>query len=210
MSSLAWEWLGRRAHAPVWFAQRARRQAILSGDAAEVIWLVEHPPTVTVGRRPAVGTPTAAELAARGLDYSRTERGGLATWHGPGQLVAYPVVDLGARRLGVRRFVALLEDVIIEWLATLGVLAGRRAGAPGVWAGGDKIAAVGIHIRRGVSIHGLAVNITPDLSAFDNIVPCGITDAGVTSVAAMGGTVMVLPEAAAQLGFLLARRLQSH
>jgi len=112
----------------------------------------------------------------------RTERGGLATWHGPGQLVGYLIVDSGRRRLGVKRTVRGVEEALIVWLRGIGILASRRPEYPGVWVGGDKVAAVGMHFRRGISMHGFALNLCPDLSGYDGIVPCGIVDGGVTSV----------------------------
>jgi len=168
-------------------AQLARRDQIIDRHAPEVLWLLEHDPVVTVGRRPAPGTPDAATLAGHGVDLHHTERGGLATWHGPGQLVLYALVDLVARGLGVRGLVAALEDGVIATLAGLGLPATRRCGFPGVWAEGDKVCAVGLHIRRGVAMHGLALNLTPDLGGYQLIVPCGITDAHPTSVARLLG-----------------------
>lgn len=208
--SLRWAWRGRIAHEVCAAEQRDRRQAILDGAADEVVWLVEHPPTVTVGRRPAPGTPSPEDLAARGIAYSRIERGGLATYHGPGQLIAYPLVRLPERGFTVRAYIHRLEAVVIEWLATLGVHAGRREGAPGVWVSGAKIGALGVHIRRGVSMHGLAVNLTTELSPFGLITPCGLRDAGVTSVAQLGRPVPSMEAAAENLGSMLAGALASH
>ncbi len=162
--------------------QRARRDAILDGSSPEVIWLLEHPPTITTGRRLAEGTPAPAVLAERGFAFHQTERGGLATYHGPGQLVVYPLVSLAQRGLGVRVFVNLLEQVVIDWLSELGIQACRRADFPGVWVGNEKICALGLHVKRGVTMHGLALNLCPDFRGFAQIVPCGIADGGVTSV----------------------------
>ena len=208
--TLVWDWRGRMGHAACADAQRSRRDAVIAGDASEVVWLVEHPATITVGRRPAPGTPTVEELAAVGVAYSRTERGGLATYHGPGQLVAYPIVSLPDRGFTVRAYVHRLEQVLIDYLATLDVRAVRREGARGVYVGDDKIAAIGVHIRRGVSMHGLALNVAPNLEHFDLIVPCGLTDVGVTSLSAMGVPVGTLDEVAADLGKMLAVALHSH
>lgn len=163
--------------------QRARRDQVIAGRGGECLALLEHAPVVTVGRRHAPGTPTAAELAVHGVALHQAERGGLATWHGPGQLVGYLILDVWSRRLGVKGLVHGVEEGILHWLAARGVIAGRRCGFPGVWIGPHKIAAVGFHFRRGVSLHGFALNLCPDLSGFDHIVPCGITDGGVTSLA---------------------------
>lgn len=175
-------WWGRVPYAAALERQRAARQAIIEGEGREYIALLEHPSVVTVGRRPAPGTPSASDLRAHGIDFARIERGGLATWHGPGQLVGYVLVDVGGRGGGVRRTVDAVEEGIIDWLATRGVAAGRRAGFPGVWVGTGKICAIGLHFKRGVSLHGFALNLTCDLDGFGRIVPCGITEGGVTAL----------------------------
>lgn len=174
-------WLGRVPYREALARQRARREAVIAG-APEALWLLEHDPVVTTGRRDA-GDLDAEALARAGIDLVATERGGLATWHGPGQLVGYLIVDLHRRRLGVRGLVTALEQGLIDWLGAQGVAAGRREGYPGVWVGRDKIAALGLHFRLGVSLHGFALNLTNDLDGFARIVPCGITDGGVTRLA---------------------------
>ena len=208
--SLAWEWLGCVSYRACLELQRTRRQAVLNGAASEVVWLVEHPRTVTVGRRPAPGTPTPEALAELGIDFAKVERGGLATWHGPGQLVAYPIMSLPARGFTVRAYIHRLEQVCIDWLATLGVESRRRPGAPGVWVGNDKIAALGVHIRHGVSIHGIAVNVAPDLGDYGHIVPCGLEGVGVTSLGELGVQVGGLEKVAMDLGPKLALQLSIH
>lgn len=175
-------WWGRVPYAVALGRQRAARQAIIGGEGREYIALLEHPSVITVGRRPAPGTPSASDLRAHGIDFARIERGGLATWHGPGQLVGYVLVDVGGRGGGVRRTVGAVEEGIIDWLTTRGVAAGRRTGFPGVWVGTDKICAIGLHFKRGVSLHGFALNLTCDLDGFGRIVPCGITEGGVTAL----------------------------
>jgi len=174
-------WLGRVPYREALARQRERREAVIAGGP-EAMWLLEHHPVVTTGRRDA-GEIDAAALAAAGIDLVDTERGGLATWHGPGQLVGYLIVDLERRHLHVRTLVSAVEQGLIDWLAGCGVEAGRRDGFPGVWVGRDKIAAIGMHFRRGVSLHGFALNLDCDLGGFGRIVPCGITDGGVTRLA---------------------------
>lgn len=166
--------------------QRLRREAVISGAAPEVLWTLEHPPVITTGRREAAGVPAAGWLAARGIDRVAVERGGLATWHGPGQLVGYPILSLEARKIGVKAYVSALEAGIIAWLAGVGIAASRREGYPGIWVGRDKICALGVHVHRGVTMHGFALNLCPSFDGFSLINPCGITDGGVTSLERLG------------------------
>jgi len=196
-SSPRWRWLGTVPYRDALSRQREHRDAVIEGEAPSELWLLEHPPVVTEGRRPPP-VPTPVELLAQhGIDWVRTERGGLATYHGPGQLVGYLIADLGALRLGVKATVAGLERGLIAWLATRGVEAGLREGMPGVWVGRDKIGAVGLNVHRGVSMHGFALNLTTDLNPYRLIVPCGITDGGVTSLEALLGPTTPTPARAA-------------
>ena len=169
--------------------QRERADALAAGVGGEALALLQHPPVYTLGARGnrahLLATPEA--LAARGAAVVPTDRGGDVTFHGPGQLVAYPILDLRARGLGAAAYVRRLESVVIDALAAFGVEAGRAEGRPGVWVGGAKIAAIGVRVSRGVSRHGLALNVSTDLDWFGGIVPCGIADAGVTSMARLPG-----------------------
>jgi lipoyl(octanoyl) transferase len=195
--SVGWEWWGSGVpYGEAWERQRQRREAVTEGRAPGCLALLEHAPVITTGRRPAPGTPDAAALAALGIERFETDRGGLATYHGPGQLVGYAVVSLAAVGFGVRDFVCALEWGVIDWLAARGIEAGRRPGLPGIWVGRDKICAVGLNVSRGVTTHGFALNLSPDLSAFGLFVPCGVTDGGVTSLARLTGE-RAAPEAAA-------------
>lgn len=169
------EWLGRVPYADAHAAMRARRHAILEADGHEAFWLLEHDEVVTLGRRAAEGVDVD-RLQARSIEVVRTERGGLATWHGPGQLLGYPVVHLGRRGLGVRRYVEALEDGVMRWLSGKGLSAHRRPGATGVWIADRKLCAIGVHVARSVAIHGFALNVAPVAGAFQGIVPCGIRD----------------------------------
>ncbi|MEE9285784.1 MAG: lipoyl(octanoyl) transferase LipB, partial [Dehalococcoidia bacterium] len=165
------------------------REARLSGRAPDTLLLLEHPPTITFGRRSGAGEMLMPreELVRQGFEFHEIERGGKATYHGPGQLVGYPIVSLRELGLDVPRFVRLLEQTLMDYLAGVGLSAQRRPGFPGVWVGGRKIGAVGVHLKRWVSIHGFALNLCPDLKHFEAIVPCGIEDAEVTSVEAQQG-----------------------
>ena len=165
-----------------WARQRALRAEILAGQGTEQLALLEHRAVVTFGKREAPGNPDPEVIRATGVDVFRTERGGLATWHGPGQLVGYLLFDCGRRGLGARRLVERLEDGLIAYLGGLGVIASRREGYPGVWVGDDKIAALGLHIQRGVTMHGFALNLRLGPEAYEGIIPCGITEGGVASL----------------------------
>ena len=164
----------------------ARAQAIAEGTAGELVWLLEHPPLYTAG----VSAKDADLIEADRFPVFRSGRGGQFTYHGPGQRVAYVMLDLGKRQRDVRAFVAALEAWIIGALARLEVTGEIREGRVGVWvehAGReDKIAAVGVKLRRWVSFHGISLNVAPDLGHFSGIVPCGVTEHGVTSLADLG------------------------
>ena len=163
-------------------AMDARSAAIASGDAPERVWLLEHPPLYTAG----TSAKDEELLDPRGLPVFRTGRGGRYTYHGPGQRVAYVMVDLSARGRDVRAYVATLEAWLIATLARLGVEGERRPGAVGIFVDGAKIASIGVRVRRWVSLHGVSLNVAPDLQHFSGIVPCGLYETKVTSLAAIG------------------------
>lgn len=175
-------------------AMEARAAAIRGGEAAEAVWLLEHPPLYTAGTS---ADPVELTDADRFPVY-RTGRGGRYTYHGPGQRVAYVMLDLKLRGSDVRAFVHDLEEWLIRALATFNVTAERRDGRVGLWVARgapsnparreDKIAAIGVRVRRWVSFHGVSLNVEPDLSHFDGIVPCGISEHGVTSLWDLGNT----------------------
>ena len=160
------------------------------------MWLLEHDPVVTTGRRDVPGLMNREALAAHNIDLFQTERGGLATYHGPGQLVAYPIVNCWDRGMGAKGAVHAMEQAVIDWLVTLNVSAARRPGFPGVWIGHAKICAIGMHFKKGVSIHGIAINLIEELRGFDLITPCGLTDSTITSVSREAGIRMTAAEAA--------------
>ena len=176
--------------------QHARSAALAAGVEGESLALLEHPPVYTLGargnREHLLATPDA--LAARGAAIVPTDRGGDITFHGPGQLVAYPILDVRGRKLGAATYVRRLEAVIIDTLTTFGIDAERVEGRPGVWVEGAKIAAIGVRITRGVSRHGLALNVSTDLAWFGQIVPCGIPDAEVTSMGVLLGSAPPMRE----------------
>ncbi|HET7598725.1 MAG TPA: lipoyl(octanoyl) transferase LipB [Gemmatimonadales bacterium] len=181
--------LGRRPYAPVLELQRALCRSRAAGEPGDdVLLLVEHEPVVTLGRaaRESSLPLPPAELRRRGLEVFEVERGGDVTWHGPGQLVGYPIIDLRRHQPDLHWYLRTLEQAVIDALAALDVPAERNPGLTGVWTRGRgrKIASIGIHVKQWVTLHGFALNVTADLSPFELIVPCGIPGVVMTSVAA--------------------------
>ena len=175
--------LGRMAYEPVWRAMQAFTDA-RDADTPDELWLVEHDPVFTLGQ---AGRPEHVLLPGD-IPVLKVDRGGQVTYHGPGQLVAYPLLDLRRLGIGVRDYVCRIEQAIIDTLAGWNIPAQRRDGAPGVYVeSGAKIAALGIRVRNGRSFHGLAFNIAMDLEPFRRINPCGYAGLAVTSVVECGG-----------------------
>ena len=178
--------LGRRRYGEVLLLQRELvEQRLADRSGPDVLLLVEHEPVVTLGRgtrATSLPVPPAA-LERRGLEVFEVERGGDVTWHGPGQLVGYPILDLAAYGSDLHWYLRRLEAGLIAGLGVLGIAASARPGFTGVWTDGRKIASIGIHARRWVTCHGFALNVTTDPAAFDAIVPCGIHGVEMTSVA---------------------------
>jgi lipoyl(octanoyl) transferase len=178
--------LGRIRYAEALDLQRALREDRITGQIdRDILLLVEHEPTVTLGRgtRPTSLPLSPEELARRGLTVMEVERGGDVTWHGPGQLVGYPILDLEQHRPDLHWYLRQLEEALIGALGTLGIQAERNPGLTGVWTRGRKIASLGVHVRRWVTAHGFALNVTNDPAAFGLIVPCGIVGVEMTTVA---------------------------
>ncbi len=175
------DWLGRRDYEPVWREMQAltdRRDA----TTPDQIWFLEHPPVFTLG----MNADPDHVLAAGDIPVVRIDRGGQVTYHGPGQLMVYPLIDLRRAGLGVRDLVTALEQSSVELLAGYGITARTRADAPGVYIADAKIASIGIRVRRGGSYHGLALNVNMDLSPFDRINPCGYAGLSMTQIAGFG------------------------
>ena len=192
--SLHRRWLGRIDYRAAWQLQHELVAARAAGEIGDQLLLLEHAPVLTLGRQsdPAHVRASAAELAARGIELLRVERGGEVTYHGPGQLVAYPIIRLADRGLLLRPFVRALEQAMSDTAAAFGVAAGRRDGHPGCWVdpGADrprKLGALGLRVERGVSYHGIALNVTTALADFALIDPCGMPDVEVTSIAHEAG-----------------------
>lgn len=190
--------LGRVPYAEALALQRALVDDRKAGRIPDTLLFVEHPHVLTLGVRGDGGRShilaTDEALAARGIEVHETGRGGDITYHGPGQLVGYPIIDLNPDRRDVHRYVRDLEAVLIRTAADYGVSAGRIEGLTGVWVGNEKLAAIGVRIARWITSHGFALNVTTDLDHFDLIVPCGIADRGVTSLARLLGRLVETDE----------------
>jgi lipoyl(octanoyl) transferase len=190
--------LGRIGYADGVELQKALVQQRVAGEIDDTLLFVEHPPVITLGVKTrgnfANIRADATALAAQGVEVHESGRGGDVTFHGPGQLVGYPIIDLKPDRQDVHRYVRDLEEVLIRTAADFGIEAGRVKGFSGAWVGDVKLAAIGVRISRWVTSHGFALNVTTDLSGFGLIVPCGIADRGVTSLAALVGREVAMAD----------------
>ena len=174
--------LGRQPYEPVWRAMQRFTDA-RDENTADEIWLVEHDPVFTLGQ---AGKPEHV-LAAGDIPVIHVDRGGQVTYHGPGQIVAYPLFDLKRMKVGVREYVCRIEQSMIDTMAEWNIHAERKEGAPGVYVAGAKVGALGIRVRRGCTFHGLAFNIAMDLEPWHRINPCGYQGLQVTTLADLGG-----------------------
>ena len=196
-------WLGTVDYEPTWRAMQARTEAAAPGTTRDEVWFLEHPPVFTLG----MNAKHEHVLAPGDIPVVNIDRGGQVTYHGPGQLVVYPLLDLTRRGLGVRALVEGIERAIVATVAQWGIDAHGRRDAPGVYCGECKLASIGLRIRRGRSYHGLALNVAMDLEPFRRINPCGYAGLQMTQVSALGGPsdVRLVAEALAPH---LARELQ--
>jgi lipoyl(octanoyl) transferase len=200
-------WLGRVEYEPTWRAMQ-RFTDERDADTEDELWLLEHPPVFTLG----MAADPSHVLAAGDIPVVQTDRGGQVTYHGPGQLVVYPLIDIRRLGMGVRDLIVALERSVIDLVAPYGVQAVGRRDAPGVYVDGRKLASVGMRIRRGASYHGLALNVDMDLTPFARINPCGMVGMEVTQLKELGvpGDVEnVGRELARELARALAPRLRS-
>ena len=201
------KWLGRVPYEPTW---RAMQQFTDARDAetSDELWLLEHEPVYTLG----MNADSAHVLNAGDIPVVRIDRGGQVTYHGPGQLLVYPLIDLRRAHLGVRDLVTALEGAVVDLAAQYGIHASCRARAPGVYVADSKLASVGLRVRRGGSYHGLALNVNMDLEPFGRINPCGYAGLKMTQLAALGAAggleqvgLKLAPLLAARLAAFLAR-----
>ena len=174
-------WLGRVDYEPTWRAMQ-RYTDVRTPESTDELWCLEHPPVFTLG----MNADASHVLDAGAIPVVGIDRGGQVTYHGPGQLVVYPLIDLKRRGLGVRDLVTALETALVDLAAELGITAVPRREAPGVYVEGAKLASVGLRIRRGCSYHGLALNVDMDLEPFGRINPCGYRGLRVVDLAALG------------------------
>ncbi len=193
--------LGQCDYDTAWNLQKDLHARAAAERGLAYLILVEHPPVITLGRRADRRNVllSPSELEKRGVQLREVDRGGDVTYHGPGQLVAYPILQLTGERRDVHAYFRSLEQLVIALLADYGIPAGRHDGLTGVWVGDEKICAMGVAIKRWTTYHGLALNIDPDLTHFRLITPCGISDKGVTSMARLLGRTVPMAEVAEKL-----------
>jgi lipoyl(octanoyl) transferase len=203
-------WLGSTSYPEAARLQERLVAARRGGEIPDTLLLLEHPPVITFGRGADPGHVLAEEreLAHRGIEIHDAGRGGDVTYHGPGQLVGYPIVALEGERRDAHAYLRAIEQALIEAVAEFGITAGRVDGLTGVWVGDEKLAAIGVRLSTGwITSHGFALNVRGDLSGFDTIVPCGIRDRGVTSIARLTDRDVTVREAAESVAPHVAREL---
>lgn len=172
--------IGRKSYKAVWDLQKEMQQQRIKGEIDDTLILVEHDPVYTLGKN--ANEDHLLQSRDESIDVFNIERGGDITFHGPGQLVVYPILDLSNYKKSVSWYMRTLEQVLIDTLIEFKIIAQRNEGLTGVWVGDEKIAALGVRISRWVTMHGFSLNVNPDLSFYDGIIPCGIFDHGVTSM----------------------------
>lgn len=181
-----WAFLGRRPYGPTFELQQELRRRIHRGEGPEQLLLLEHDPVYTIGRNATAADVIAAPewLRQRGIEVAETNRGGQVTYHGPGQLVGYPILDLKPDRRDIGRYVRDLQEVLIRTLADFGIAGQRKEGKEfiGVWAGERKIASIGVHLSHWITLHGFALNVATHLEDFGGIIACGLKDVTMTSI----------------------------
>lgn len=202
MRSTSWTWLGRVPYAATAELQVELREALRRGEGPERLLFLEHEPVFSLGRNATLSDVlwSPAELAEHGVEVQPTDRGGQVTFHGPGQLVGYPILDLNPDRRDIRRYVRDLQEVLVRTLADFGIAAAGGEGERiGVWTGSRKIASIGVHLSRWRTTHGFALNVAPELALFGGIVACGMPSVEMTSLFREGGISPSLEEVAGRV-----------
>lgn len=189
---------GLRPYDEAWDLQRRIHEDRVADRCGDTLLLLEHSPVVTIGRNGSEANLLLPEpiLRSRGIDLVRTDRGGDVTYHGPGQLIGYPIVDLKRLHNDIHRFLREIEEGLIRAAARWGIAAGRNPGKTGVWVGEEKLASIGLKASHWVTMHGFALNVSTDLRAFDLIVPCGIAGCRMTSLERLAGESIAMGEVA--------------
>ena len=173
-------WLGRQSYQPVWELQKQLHAKRVAGQISDVVLLVEHEHVYTFGKN--ADTNNLLDSKPQNAEVVQIDRGGEVTYHGPGQLICYPIIDLHDYKMSVSWYMRMLENVVIDCLQFYGIESGRKEGLTRVWVGDDKICAMGVRLSRWVTMHGFAFNLNPDMTYFDRMIPCGIFEYGVTSL----------------------------
>ncbi|MBS1910370.1 MAG: lipoyl(octanoyl) transferase LipB [Bacteroidetes bacterium] len=196
------QWIGRIPFGDAWAMQRAIFEEVVRNERPNTFLLCEHPDVITLGRNARNDSNllvSREELAARGYEVFDIDRGGDVTYHGPGQLVGYPIIRLGDFREDLGWYMRTLEELVIHAIRAYGLEGEHRAGMSGVWCNDAKICAIGVRASRWATMHGFALNVTTDLSRFDPIIPCGISEYAVTSIAQESGSVPALEDVAREV-----------
>jgi len=201
--SLKVERMGRVPYGPMLALQEDRHQQVREGTAEDTLFLLEHDPVITLGKNTKDGNLLVSEefLTQRGFELFRTGRGGDITYHGPGQIVGYPIVKLQEEERDIKRYVGYLEEVLIRTAYDFGIKAHRVDGLRGIWVGNEKLAAIGVRIAEWTTMHGFAINVSTNLDDFRMIIPCGLHGRGVTSMERLLGTPVALSEVEDRLVF---------
>ena len=173
-------WLGLQPYQPIWKLQKQLHTKRVVGEIPDVVLFVEHDHVYTFGKN--ADTNNLLDSKPRNAEVVQIDRGGEVTYHGPGQLVCYPIIDLHDYKMSVSWYMRLLENVVINCLQSFGIESGRKEGLTGVWVDDDKICAMGVRLSKWVTMHGFALNLNPDMTYFDGMIPCGIFEYGVTSL----------------------------
>ncbi len=196
-NELNFVWLGKQHYQPIWDLQKKIHSSRLENQIGDTVLFVEHHPVYTLGKNG--GADNILDSAPKDAEIIQIDRGGDVTYHGPGQLVGYPIIHLKQREIGVADFVKSTENVIIQTLTNLGIQSTVKEGLPGVWVGEDKIGAIGYRLSQWVSMHGFALNLNPNMKYFKGIIPCGNFGYGVTSIKHQIETKITLKTLAAMM-----------